>query len=167
MAPWMVWMVLDGGYPGQKKKKKALYPGCLVLMYLVGEVMVWFWWWARVVEWVVRTHFFEIAKRLRHSFPRKHEEVVLPCKYPPSQTVFPNLTNWGDKRGPFCDPTQTCLTVLASHKAFDAFHFQFELPRSSMISRKGTMPMFRCAFPTQYQARQIGRLAMIPKSPNP
>ena len=117
-----------------------------------------------MVEWVVRTHFFEIAKRLRHSFPRKHEEVVLPCKYRPSQTVFPNLTNWGDKRGPFCDPTQTCLTVLASHKAFDAFHFQFELPRSSMISRKGTMPMFRCAFPTQYQARQFGRLAMIPKS---
>ena len=164
-------MVLNGGYyPGEKKKKPCTLGAWYLCTYVPSggsEVMVWFWWWARVVEWVVRTHFFEIAKRLRHSFPRKHEEVFLPCKYRPSQTVFPNLTNWGDKRGPFCDPTQTCLTVLASHKAFDAFHFQSELPRSSMISRKGTMPMFRCAFPTQYQARQFGRLAMIPKSPNP
>ena len=81
------------------KKKKPCTLGAWYLCTYVpsggSEVMVWFWWWARVVEWVVRTHFFEIAKRLRHSFLRKHEEVVLPCKFLHPQTVFSQFDKLG------------------------------------------------------------------------
>ena len=91
LREWFEWFGWGGVYPGKK-------PGTLAAWYLSGEVMVsraGSSGWASVVEWVVRTHFFEIAKRLRHSFLRKHEEVVLPCKFLHPQTVFSQFDKLG------------------------------------------------------------------------